>query len=369
MTRDPLQNDLVRLLIVCPNWLGDSVMATRLLEFLHRSRRLDDGRHLHLTWAVRRGWAPLFREDPRIDQILTVERPGRHDGWRGIPALAGEIRSENFDGMIIGPPSLRMGLVGRWAGVPLRVGYATDTRRWTLSHPVPLPLRGSAHFSQEMVELGHQALRAVGQERRPHLDPGETSLPGVAPLGSGTTLAVPRLVFAPGATYGLAKTWPLEPAVEFCRLALEEGNQLILLGDAAAGPFGRDLAGLLNTEARAQVTDQSGLVDLTGQTDLIQAAQLLLAADGFVGNDSGLMHLAAALGVPTVGIFGSSNPAWTAPLGRRTAAVVAAGFPCQPCYRRTCNQATFCLDTITGQQVHATLSHLRAGEALDGGSV
>jgi heptosyltransferase-2 len=94
-----------------------------------------------------------------------------------------------------------------------------------------------------------------------------------------------------------------------------------------------------------------GVVDLVGRTDLREAAALLRAGEVFVGNDSGLMHLAAALGRPTVGLFGSSSPHWTAPRGPWVRVLAAAGFPCRPCFRKTCNQPRFCLDTIAAAEV------------------
>jgi heptosyltransferase-2 len=104
--------------------------------------------------------------------------------------------------------------------------------------------------------------------------------------------------------------------------------------------------------------DRGALLDLTGRTDLARAVAVLKASAAFIGNDSGLMHLAAALGRPTIGVFGSSNPDWTAPRGPKTRAVVPEGFSCRPCYRKTCNQPEFCLDTVTGEHVFAAVSEL-----------
>ena len=87
-------------------------------------------------------------------------------------------------------------------------------------------------------------------------------------------------------------------------------------------------------------------MDLTGRTDLVEAVAVLKSSSAFIGNDSGLMHLAAALGKPTVGIFGSSNPDWTAPVGPRTRAIIPHGFACRPCYLKKCNQPVFCLETV-----------------------
>jgi heptosyltransferase-2 len=351
--------DPFRLLVLAPNWLGDSVMATRLLDWLHGSVALPDGQALHICWAVRAPWVPLFIQDPRIDELVVVDRPGRHDGLKGFWHLGRDLSPGKYDGVILGPPSLRVAMAARVAGIPLRVGYRTDGRGFLLTHGVPPRTRGAVHFSEEMVELGKIWLGAVSGLVDASAAPPQVKLhltPESAPV---KPRQVPRLVLAPGATYGLAKTWPLSPALVFCRLCLEEGAELLLLGDAGSRSFAADLASGLSVTARPDVEGTPGLVDLTGRTGLIEVAHLLQQSDGFAGNDSGLMHLAGALGIPTVGVFGSSNPAWTAPQGPRARALAARGFPCQPCYRKTCNQPSFCLDTVTGQEVYQALSELR----------
>ncbi len=272
----------------------------------------------------------------------------------------------NYDGVILGPPSLRVAAAARLAGIPVRVGYRTDGRGMLLTHGVPPLARGRAHFAEEMVALGDTWLKAVSGLADASAAPAQVKLHLAEDHPSAQSRSVTRLVLAPGATYGLAKTWPLNPAVDFCRLCLEEGAELLLLGDAGSRSFAADLASKLSVAARHEVRGTPGLVDLTGRTGLLEVAGILQQSDGFAGNDSGLMHLAGALGIPTVGVFGSSNPAWTAPQGPRARAIAATGFPCQPCYRKTCNQPTFCLDSVTGQEVYQALSELRARPQTQG---
>ena len=124
-----------------------------------------------------------------------------------------------------------------------------------------------------------------------------------------------------------------------------------MLGDAAARRNVPRLRRKSDVPWRDDPAGGAGVVDLVGRTTLVEAAVLLRGADVFVGNDSGLMHLAAALGTPTVGIFGSTSPAWTGPRGPRTTVAAAEGFDCQPCFRRTCNRPRFCLDALTPSMV------------------
>jgi heptosyltransferase-2 len=222
-----------------------------------------------------------------------------------------------------------------------------------------------------MIRLGRKWLQSAGlaEDRIQDGDwPG--SLPGcalmpAADLGSNG----PVWAIAPGTTFGEAKTWPVARLASFARQAVHQrGVRLVFLGDEAARGFTARLQEEVAGEWSDDPRSGAALVDLTGRTDLVTAVRILKAAQAFVGNDSGLMHLAAALGLPTVGVFGSSNPDWTAPLGARTRTVVAEGFPCRPCYRKTCNQEIFCLDTVSAATVLSTVVELVGdGRTAQGG--
>jgi heptosyltransferase-2 len=172
------------------------------------------------------------------------------------------------------------------------------------------------------------------------------------------------IALAPGTTYGEAKTWPVDRVAGFLALAARD-HRVVLVGDAQARSFTAELAAVSEPEWGPAGAAGARVIDLCGDTDLAGAVGVLKASRGFVGNDSGLMHLAGALGVPTVGIFGSSNPAWTAPGGSWTATVAADGYACRPCYRRSCNQPRFCLRDVHPAEVFEVLTDLmdRAGAA------
>ncbi len=347
----------MRLLILAPNWLGDVVMHTPLLSFLHDNRdgiAAVAGRPIAIHLGVRGAWAGLFRDDPRIDELIVMERNRRHRGIWGTFRLANLMRQGGYDAIILGPPSLRTGLAAWLARIPCRVGYRSDGRSPFLTEGLsPVP-RGSLHYSREMIRLGQAWLESVGlgniaslEMERPATLPGCDSL-SPADLGAGP----PVWVVAPGTTYGEAKTWPVARLGDFLELAIgEAGVRIVLLGDASARGFTLRLRERFRGYWSEEPRSAAALLDLTGKTDLLTAAGILKSSAAFIGNDSGLMHLAAALDRPTIGVFGSSNPDWTAPLGRHTRAIVPAGFSCRPCYRKTCNQAEFCLDTVTGEAV------------------
>lgn len=347
----------VRLLVAAPNWLGDVVMTSPLLDTLADARDAA-GRPPHLVLSVRRRWSALFRDDPRVGEILPVERGGRHRGPAGIWRLARDWRRARCAGVALGPPSLRVGLAACLGGLRQRVGYRTDGRGFLLNRGLPCARRGADHHETELTQLGRVLMENTG------LTPGDRPadrqlLPGCAGVPARSTDGPPVWVFAPGATYGEAKVWPLRHAAAFVGEAVRRRERrIVVLGDIQAAAAAADLAREAGVPCRQEMAGGAAVVDLAGRTDLLEAVAVLKAAEAFVGNDSGLMHLAAALGVPTVGVFGSSNPDWTAPRGPWTDTVAAEGFPCRPCYLRECDQPVFCLDEIPSARVMSALTAL-----------
>jgi heptosyltransferase-2 len=355
-----------RVLVVVPNWLGDLVMATPLLDDL----AAGGGQRPAITVAVRRCWEPLLADDPRIDQLICYERSGRHRGISGAWHLAADWRRGDFAAVVLTPPSLRVALVARLAGIRLRIGYRTDGRRWLLSHSLPLPARGSQHHSEELRALGTvvgQALalpRPAATEKEPSPLPSLPALAAVPPAAVGEGPVC--WLIGVGATYGTAKAWPAERVAELLRLGVQtHGVRAVLVGTAAARAEVERVRGLTgDLPWRHALPGAAAVVDLTGRTNLRELVALLRAAAGYIGNDSGPMHLAAALGVPTVGVFGSSSPHWTGPRGSRTAVVTASGFPCHPCFLRECPQERFCLATVAAEDVaERLLAIMAAGQA------
>lgn len=349
-----------RILLVAPNWLGDVLMSLPLLDWLAAARSAPGGPRFTLTVAVRAAWAPLLAGDPRADALVVTSRPGRHSGWAGVARQAAQWRGGRYDAALLGPPSLRAAAVARLAGIPVRIGHAGDLRRPLLTTALPRGPRGALHYSEEMLQLG-RALAEAWQWPAATVSAADAggSRRLLAPAQAARKPADGRPVWGLGigATFGPAKTWPTARAAELVRAIVSRRRaRVLVLGDAAAAPLvaalreaTSDLAWSAGEEAASAST--ADVVDLAGATDLPAVVGWLRACEAFVGSDSGLMHLAAALGTPTLGLFGSSNPDWTRPLGPRAAAMAADGFPCRPCYRRTCNQPRFCLDALAGREV------------------
>ncbi len=356
MTESTAMAPVPKIIVLGPNWLGDAIMMTPLLDFLKNPENYHGGPVAHITLGIRDTWAPLFKQDPRLDDIVLIDRDGRHGGIKGLLAQSQLMKTGNFHSAILCPPSLRVGLISWLARIPDRIGFASDGRSPLLTKSLRRMGRGQLHYSQEMLVLGKAF---CGLEGGFSVLP-ETSLPGCnailpAKIGDGP----PMWVVAPGTTYGQAKTWPARHVAAFLDSAVKENIiRILLLGDGQTKSFVDTLRNTCTSAWRKELPGPAGIIDLTGQTDLLEVVSLLKSASAFVGNDSGLMHLAGALDVPTVGLFGSSNPKWTAPLGPRTKALAVADFSCQPCYRKTCNQPVFCLDVLTAAEVLEAVNKL-----------
>ncbi|MBM4130205.1 glycosyltransferase family 9 protein, partial [bacterium] len=302
MLRNPDLRRPRRVLVVAPNWLGDLVMSLPVLDWLAAARRAPDGPDFVVAVAVRAAWAPLLAGDPRLDELLVTERPGRHAGWAGAARQAAQWRAGRFDAVLLGPPSLRAALVASAAGIPLRIGHRGDLRGVFLSQPLPRPARGSRHFGQEMLDLARALARALAWPEAAvrAAERCEPSLLGA--LGAAAARPPggrPLWSLGAGATYGPAKTWPPARAAEFARAVAAAGGRVLVLGDAGAASLVEALRRLTTDLAwargEAAVAGEPGadIVDLAGATDLVGVVGWLRASTAFVGNDSGLMHLAA----------------------------------------------------------------------------
>jgi heptosyltransferase-2 len=216
------------------------------------------------------------------------------------------------------------------------VGFRGDGRSWLLSHPVRRPARGEMHLSREYLLLGEPLGTGLRPVPVPPLVPSADEI-----LQAGTRRASvelgerPYVVIAPGAAYGPAKRWPKERFVEIGQRCVGRGLAVLACGAQADRPIAEAIAGEIGPDARS----------LAGQTSPEEQLALCAGARATISNDSGLAHLAAASGAPTIVIFGSTSSAWTAPLGPRVAVVQRAPV-CSPCFQRTCAIGYRCLTAV-----------------------
>jgi heptosyltransferase-2 len=326
------------LLVRVPNWLGDLVLAYPVLEAASRGPAMFAG-----PAGFRELIAPRFPDVPYVD--VSRGRP-----WRSLPA----IRAARPRAALLLTDSLSSALLAALAGIPSRIGYPGEGRSPLLTRRVPL--RGGARSTARTTEyrvLGEAASLDVSAEPpRLRALPGETEGARRLLARAGASNS-PYAVIAAGASYGPAKQWgPERFAAVAADLAARRDLAVVLVGSAADRP------------AAAQVAADRGLararvVNLAGRTTLAELVGLLDGARAVVSNDSGVMHVAAALGRPTAAIFGSTSPVWTSASAPWVANVYAA-YPCSPCYRRTCPIGYGCLAAVEPAEVTASLEEVAA---------
>ena len=324
----------VRSLVIAPQWIGDAVMTEPLLRRLRaRGERLTVGA---LPWV-----APVFRAMPQVDEV--IEFPFRHGGlqFRARRALGKQLQGQ-FQAAYVLPNSLKSALLPFLASIPRRVGYLGEARVGLLTHRLKNP-----KHKPPMVAFYSALSGEVGIEHdRPRLELAAEQVDAV--LRQHGLARGGYVVMAPGAEYGPAKRWP-----HFGDLAQLLDLPVLLLGSGKESQ--------LCEQIRLQAPELCR--NLAGKTSLLDAFALISAAAHVVSNDSGLMHVAAAFGVPQVALFGSSSPLHTPPLNARAQVVWLKQDPgyvppldCSPCFQRECPLGHFrCLNDVTAERVKALL--------------
>ncbi len=328
----------MRLLVRMPNWLGDIVMAIWAVDAA--LSRLDQPT---LEVICRPQFRELFSLWPVVKAVHTT---GSSRGLTGVLRPSPELvalSKENFDCVALLTNSLGSAVELRSAGIHGLCGYKTDGRSLLLSRSLPRPgWEKQRHIFFYYLDLLQMCTGTRGEL------PSE--LPLVPPLLklpqiSANSLAIAGIsdridggyaVLATGAAFGPAKQWTPEKYAEVVRAVHRaSGLPFLLVGNRSDSEFAKEVS--------AQCGNRC--LDITGQTTLLEAVALFAGSLGFIGNDSGLMHLAAMTGVPTLGIFLSTDTERTSPLGPHVACVTA-DVPCRPCFRRECDRGYHCRKAV-----------------------
>ena len=338
--------DIRRVVLRAPNWLGDAVLALPAMAALRRHFQ-----HAELTIAALAGVAPIFREQSSAAPDRVLELPADH---RGIMAA---LEGGHFDLGVLFPNSFRSAWQLRRARVPERWGLPTSGRRWLLTrcshrdrHAGGGATRHQADYYRTLVAgLGVQ----VDAAEPPRLAPTPTTVERAAALLAGHYVdpQARLVVIAPGAAYGQAKQWPPDRVAELiARIAATPDTLSVLVGAS----HDRSAARAIESWLRARAPAASGrVVDLVGKTSLGALVGVTARAAAFVANDSGAMHLAAALGRPVVAIFGPTDERATGPIGDHD--VITAPVFCRPCMLRECPIDHRCMKRITVDTVFAAV--------------
>lgn len=343
-----------KILIVGPSWVGDMVMAQSLFKEL---------KHLHpncLIDVLAPAWSkPLLDRMPEVNR--GIDMPVGHGQLllKERYRLGVSLRAEEYDQAILLPNSLKSALIPAFADIEIRTGWRGEWRYGLLNDIRKLNKKRYPLMVQRFIALAHPTGAPLANNAldfpQPELVVDAELLPVVLEKYQLNTHR-PILILCPGAEFGPAKRWPEQHYAEVASQKIQAGWQVWLMGSQ------KDAEVCNTIKAYQSNSDQSHVHNLAGVTALAEAIDLMSLADCVVSNDSGLMHIAAALGRPLVGVYGSTSPEFTPPLSRRVS-IESVDIDCRPCFSRECPKAPEsgymkCLQTLSAQKVLAAIDNL-----------
>jgi heptosyltransferase-2 len=322
-----------KILIRGPNWVGDAVLAIPAMKALR-----DCFPRAEITLLVRPWVAGLFTSVPFIDTVWSEEKPSSLTDWTRIMK---EIRGRCFDLALLLPNSFESALMMFLGRVPRRIGYATDGRRWMLTNFIT-PAEPAQHQVEYYLDLVRVLSASSGRPSIEIQASGEERANARKLLSAeGIPNGASFLVLNPGAAYGSAKRWPEDRFAGAAQILVNElGVYVALIGSETERFIAEQIRERLGTSAAV----------LAGKTSLETLIGVLAESCLMITNDSGPMHIAAALGVPTVAVFGSTDERVTGPFGPRTR-VVKHQVECSPCLLRECPIDHRCMNGVTVAEV------------------
>ncbi|MCM2290473.1 MAG: lipopolysaccharide heptosyltransferase II [Sulfuritalea sp.] len=322
----------MKILVVAPSWIGDTILAQPLLALLKRTNPDARIEVLAADWS-----APLLARMVEVDAVSV--NPFQHGEFNpgARVALGRRLASADYSAAYVLPNSWKSALVPFFAGIPRRIGYQGEARYLLLNERHRLDTARHPQLVQRYAALAGPLPAS--------LPPPQLSSTPEQQQAARHALGLPSdanpVIFCPGAEYGPAKRWPTRHFAALAQLVATPRNPVWLIGSKKDDAVGAEIATLA----------QGTALNLCGRSSLEQAIDLIAAARAVVSNDSGLMHVAAALDRPLVALYGSSSPAYTPPLSAH-AKIVSRNLPCSPCFKRECPLRHFdCMNGITPQQV------------------
>jgi heptosyltransferase-2 len=336
----------MKILIRATNWVGDAIMALPALRAV-RNRFRD----AEISILARPYVADIYRDQQICDHLIAYDVHGIHAGFWSRERLAAELRAKKFDMALLLQNAFDAAWLAWRAHIPERIGYARDGRSLLLTKPVAVPKPGEipVHEKYYYLELLRRAgwLDSVSDEAFIAMTvPEEKHQRAVEFLvESGARPHALRVAIGAGASYGSAKCWPPARFAEVAnRLQSQSDADVILFGTVAESV----VSGAIASEMRRPP------IDLTGKTSIADLPALLSQCHLFIGNDSGAMHVAAAVGLPVVSVFGPTDPLGTAPVTLRCTVVQEKPY-CSPCFLRRCPTDHRCMTKITPDMVEAAV--------------
>jgi heptosyltransferase-2 len=345
----------MKILIIGPSWVGDMVMSQSLYKTIkqqHPDSSID---------VIAPGWCkPILERMPEVNQA--IEMPIGHGEFNllGRREIGKSLRENQYDHAYILPKSAKSALIPWFANIPIRTGWKGEMRYGLLND-----LRPNMKSFQYMVERYVALAYPVTEMIESSSLGGLSTLPRPSLLidvqEQKATIAKfellidsPVIGLCPGAEFGPAKKWPEKHYAEVATAMSKAGQQVWLFGSQ------KDLETCNNIKTQVPTEYQSQIHVLAGKTSLIEAVDLLGACQTVVANDSGLMHVAAAVGCNVVAVYGSTSPKYTPPLAKKVE-IVHTDIDCRPCFKRECKfKHLKCLTELSPKQVLDSIKRLEA---------
>jgi len=348
MSTRPLdKSNINNILIRSTNWVGDAVMTLPALEAVREN--FPESR---ITVLARPWVAPVFENHPAVNNILIYNR---RDGLKTNVSeffhITNLVRKNRYDLTVLFQNAFEAALIAYLGGVKSRLGFDSDGRGFLLTHGIK---RSSEVFAVHQVEYYLSILKASGLEaesRTPVLYLSKKDIAKAENLLQLQGISKNDFILgiSPGAIFGNAKRWPVERFAKIGDWASERwGAKVIILGSGKEKNIGNKMAGIMRNKA----------VDFCGATSLGEAMGIIGRCNLFVTNDSGLMHISAALGVPTLAIFGSTDHVATGPRGLKTR-IIRHDTACSPCLKPECPTDFKCMLSIEPEEVWDEMEKFR----------
>jgi len=337
-------------LIRATNWVGDAVMSLPAICAVRERYPAAEIVVLARPWV-----ADLYTREPAIDRVISYTLMRGLRDWTAKRRLAEKLRAECFDCAILLQNAFEAALLVWMAGIPRRIGYARDGRAWLLTDAIRVPEPGDIPRHERFYYL-ELLLRAGLADTLPAIE--AIRLGGAAQARAAgierfrlAGIPVPVVGVSPGAAYGSAKRWlPDRFAQSAAALAMEHRAAVALFGSAGERPLCESVAVMIETAGIA-------VRNFAGRTTLGEFIDLAAACRLFLTNDSGAMHIASAVGVPTVTVFGATDHTTTGPTGP-WARIVREQVECSPCLLRECPIDHRCMTRVSAERVTAVAREL-----------
>jgi len=309
-----------KILVVAPSWVGDAMLAQPMLA---RLKQVHPGCHIDMfapSWTE-----ALFRQMPEVHDVITNPFPHGELQLGARMRIGKQLKANQYDQAIVLPNSFKSALVPYFAKIPIRTGFVGEMRQLLLTDARKLNKKELPLMVERFAQLAEPPNFPLERPfPAPKLHVGEAQKQRVLQR-LNLTLDKPVAVFCPGAEYGPAKRWPIPYFAELAQSLRARGYAVWIIGSPNDKEIGDKIVALGNQYCR----------NLCGETDLADAIALLSCTALVVSNDSGLMHLTAALDKPMLALFGSSSPDFTPPLSDQ-AQIIKLDLPCSPCFKREC---------------------------------